>query len=205
MSRRESRLDVCWPLMGRNLRGPGGAGRYGRYAGVRSVRGLVMTGVEIAVGYAFAWLVGKARRVAGRADTEVDRGLDAGMDRLHELISVKLGDDPALQRAREEADAGLVEPSQRTRQRLELALEDAAEHDAGFAEALARVVAELQTAGPVDTASDTGSSRATGGGTASTGVVRPGGDGNGTATAQHTGDATADGADSRASTGVDYS
>ncbi|MGW3141465.1 hypothetical protein [Streptomyces sp. NPDC001139] len=94
-----------------------------------------MTDVEIAVGYAFAWLVGKARRVAGRADMEVDRGLDAGMDRLHELISVKLGDDPALQRAQAEAGAGLEEPSQRTRQRLELALEDAAEHDAGFAAA----------------------------------------------------------------------
>ncbi|WP_159104101.1 hypothetical protein [Streptomyces sp. CdTB01] len=149
-----------------------------------------MTDVEIAVRYAFAWLVGKARRVAGRADMEVDRGLDARMDRLHELISVKLGDDPALQRAQEEAGAGLEEPSQRTRQRLELALEDAAEHDAGFAAALARVVAELQTAGPVDTAACTGSSRATAGGTASTGVVRPGGVGNGTATAQHTGDAT---------------
>ncbi|MFF4402645.1 hypothetical protein [Streptomyces sp. NPDC001480] len=161
--------------------------------------------MEIAVGYAFAWLVGKARRVTGRADAEVDRGLDAGMDRLHELISVKLGDDPTLQRAREEAASGLEEPSARTRQRLELALEDAAAQDAAFAAALARVVAELQAAGPVDIAADTGSSWAMGGGTASTGVVRPGGAGSGSAAAQHTGDATADGAGSRASTGVDYS
>ncbi|WP_250399921.1 hypothetical protein [Streptomyces cellostaticus] len=164
-----------------------------------------MTGVEIAVGYAFAWLVGKARRVAGRADAEVDRGLDAGMDRLHELISAKLRDDPALQRAREEAEAGQDELSARTRHRLELALEDAAEHDADFAAALAWVVVELQAAGPVDTAADTGSSLATGGGTASTGVVRPGGAGSGSATAQHTGDAIADGVGSKASTGVDYS
>ncbi|RPF39227.1 hypothetical protein EDD92_9451 [Streptomyces sp. TLI_185] len=38
-----------------------------------------MTGAEIAAGYVFAWLAGKALRVAGRADAEVDRGLDAGM------------------------------------------------------------------------------------------------------------------------------
>lgn len=100
--------------------------------------------MEIAVGYVFAWLVGKARRVAGRADAEVDRGLDAGMDRLHELVSAKLGDDPALERAREEAAAGLEEPSQRTRQRLELSLEDAAERDSGFAEAVEQAVKELQ-------------------------------------------------------------
>ncbi|MDF3301764.1 hypothetical protein [Streptomyces tropicalis] len=164
-----------------------------------------MTGVEIAVGYAFAWLVRKARRVAGRADAEVDRGLDAGMDRLHGLISAKLGDDPALARAREEADAGQDEPSDRTRRRLTDSLDDAVEHDADFAAALAGAVADLQAAGPVDIASDTGAGRATGGGTASTGVVRPGGAGSGSATVQHTGDATADGTGSRASTGVDYS
>ncbi|MFP3991742.1 hypothetical protein U9R90_34305 [Streptomyces sp. E11-3] len=105
-----------------------------------------MTGVEIAVGYVFAWLVGKARRVSGRADAEVDRGLDAGMDRLHDLVSRKLGDDPALQRAAEEAQSGQEELSARTHQRLELALEDAAEHDTGFAEALDEAVKKLQAA-----------------------------------------------------------
>ncbi len=53
-----------------------------------------MTGVEIAVGYVFAWLVAKGRRVAGRADTEVNRSLDAAMDRLHELVSRKLNGVP---------------------------------------------------------------------------------------------------------------
>ncbi|MBK3567378.1 hypothetical protein [Streptomyces sp. MBT62] len=105
-----------------------------------------MTGVEIAVGYVFAWLVAKARRVAGRADAEVDRGLDAGMDRLHELVSAKLGDDPALQRAGEEAEEGQGQPSERTRRRLADSLEDAAERDTAFAEALKQVVAEIQSA-----------------------------------------------------------
>ncbi|MER5860276.1 hypothetical protein ABT131_32465 [Streptomyces sp900105245] len=119
--------------------------------------------MEIAVGYAFAWLVGKARRVAGRADTEVDRGLDAGMDRLHELISGKLGEDPALERAREEAEAGSQEPSQRTRQRLELALEDAAERDPDFAQALEELVRQLQMTNGAGGVSASGDGQAVGG------------------------------------------
>ncbi|WP_416984495.1 hypothetical protein [Streptomyces sp. T028] len=109
-----------------------------------------MTGVEIAAGYVFAWLVRKARRVAGRADAEVDRGLDAGMDRLHDLISSRLGQDPvlerALDRAQEEAAAGGEEPTERTRRRLTDALQDAAEDDSSFADALERAVKELQSA-----------------------------------------------------------
>ncbi|MEU2712302.1 hypothetical protein [Streptomyces sp. NPDC007205] len=112
-------------------------------------QGVAVTGAEIAVGYVFAWLVAKARRAAGRADAEVDRGLDAGMDRLHDLVSRKLGQDPALQRAREEAEAGQTEPSDRTQRRLTDALEDAGERDAAFAEALENLVKELQdSAGP---------------------------------------------------------
>ncbi|MFJ9695579.1 hypothetical protein [Kitasatospora sp. NPDC101183] len=111
-----------------------------------------MVGIEIAVGYVFAWAVRKAKRVAGRADGEVDRALDAGMDRLHELVGRKLGEDPALRRLDEEAAAGQEQPSERTRRRVQDALEEAVEQDAGFAEALDRAVKELQAA-----------SRATGG------------------------------------------
>ncbi|MFB7176856.1 hypothetical protein ACFCYI_04000 [Streptomyces sp. NPDC056257] len=62
-----------------------------------------------------------------------------------------------------------------------------------------------QGPGPVDVAVDTGKAEATSGGSASTGVRRPAGEGSGSATAERTGDATADGNGSRASTGVDYS
>lgn len=106
----------------------------------------MVTGAEIAVGYVFVWLVRKARRVAGRADAEVDRALDAGMEQLHALVGRKLGADPALERAREEAEAGQPEPSPRTRRRLTDSIEDAAERDTGFAEELARLVAEVQAA-----------------------------------------------------------
>jgi hypothetical protein len=108
-----------------------------------------MTGIEVAVGYVFAWLVRKAGRVAGRADAEVDRGLDAGMDRLHDLVSRKLGPDPALARALEEAESGQEELSGRTRRRLVDSLEDTAERDPDFARALLDLVEQLQAAGAV--------------------------------------------------------
>ncbi|MFD4764225.1 hypothetical protein ACFWOJ_37040 [Streptomyces sp. NPDC058439] len=104
-----------------------------------------MTGIEIAVGYVFAWLVRKAKRVTGRADEEVDRTLDAAMDQLHDLVSTKLGGDPALHRLAEEAQAGQGEANDRTRQRVQLALEDAAEQDSGFREALDQAVEQIQS------------------------------------------------------------
>jgi hypothetical protein len=56
-----------------------------------------------------------------------------------------------------------------------------------------------------DVVMDTGEARATRGGWASTGVRRPGGARGGTARAQRTGQATAQGPGSSASTGIDYS
>jgi hypothetical protein len=104
-----------------------------------------VTGVELAVGYMFAWAVRKARRLAGQADAEVDQVLDAGMERLHSLVVERVGGDASLARVEEEATAG-AELTPRTRQRLELALEDAVEQDAVFAQALARAVEEVRMA-----------------------------------------------------------
>ncbi|MER5210506.1 hypothetical protein ABT063_07995 [Streptomyces sp. NPDC002838] len=59
--------------------------------------------------------------------------------------------------------------------------------------------------GPADVAVDTGNAEGIGGGTAQTGVRRPGGAGTGSAEAKRTGDATAQGPGSSAGTGVDYS
>ncbi|MEV0276773.1 hypothetical protein AB0I22_10395 [Streptomyces sp. NPDC050610] len=113
-----------------------------------------MTGIEVAVGVLFAWAVQKARRVAGRADAEVDRALDAAMDELHDLVSTRLGEQPALREltaaAEEQAEAagasGATEPSGPVRQRMQRVLADVAEHDAGFAAALERAVRQVQDA-----------------------------------------------------------
>ncbi|MGW5284674.1 hypothetical protein ACWERI_35425 [Streptomyces collinus] len=79
-----------------------------------------------------------------RADGEVDRALDAGMDRLHHLVSQKLGEDAALGRLNEEAAGGQDGPSDRTRQRVQLALEDAAERDPAFAADLEHALHQLR-------------------------------------------------------------
>jgi hypothetical protein len=103
-----------------------------------------MFGVDVAAVYVFGWLVRKAKRAAQGVDAEIDRTVDAGVGRLHDLVTAKLGGDQALQRAREEAGAGDAELSERTRRRLTDALEDAAEHD----QDLAGTFAAIENAGP---------------------------------------------------------
>jgi len=105
-------------------------------------------GLELVVGYLAAWAWLKARRVAGRADTEVDAALDAGMNRLHEMIAAKLAADPALEQLEIHAGADLdqVTIPDRTRERVRLSLEDAVEADTVFAARLEELVAELRAA-----------------------------------------------------------
>jgi hypothetical protein len=112
-----------------------------------------MVGADVVVGYVFAWLVGKARRVGARADGQVDEALDAGVDRvgerLHELVSGRLHDDPAWERLTGEAREGLEVLSARTGARVALALEDAVEHDPAFGGAVDELVARLSAGGTV--------------------------------------------------------
>lgn len=108
-------------------------------------------GVELAVGYLIAWAVGKARRVAGRADAEVDTLLDAGMDRLHDVVAARLGGNPVLEQAAVEAAAGPDGVSEPTLARLRLAVEEAAGQDVVFARSVEQAVMKVgqaaQTAG----------------------------------------------------------
>jgi hypothetical protein len=137
----------------------------------------VVLDLESVLGWLTAWLWAKARRVAGRTDAELDRGIDAGLDRLNKLISSKLGADPAIARLTEEVGQNLdaVSTSVRTRQRVLLALEELVDADTEFATQLADVVAELRELGTpsvgVVTATGTGPARATGGGVAISGAV----------------------------------
>jgi len=100
-----------------------------------------VTGLELVGGFLVAWAVRKARRVGARVDELFDQVLDAGLDRLGEVVAGRLGDDPALVKLEQEAAAGDVQD--RTRARVQLAVEQAVDDDAGFAGALAPVLAEL--------------------------------------------------------------
>ncbi|MFE2582970.1 hypothetical protein [Streptomyces sp. NPDC059378] len=99
-------------------------------------------GLELVAAAAVGYLVRKARRVGSRADAEVDRVLDDGMDALHELVSGVVGDDPAVTRLLEQAGDGEV--TERTTRRATDAIADLAEEDSGFAAELAAAVDRLQ-------------------------------------------------------------
>jgi hypothetical protein len=113
-----------------------------RYHIAVQVRRLLVVEIALVTGYLVAWAVRKARRVGKAVDDDVDEVLDASLDRLHRLISAKLGDDPAMERLQVEAAAtGAV--SERTRRRVDDAVAEAVEEDAGFMNALQAVLAEL--------------------------------------------------------------
>jgi hypothetical protein len=99
-------------------------------------------GVEMLAGAAVGYLIRKARRVGGRADAEVDRVLDEGMDAIHELVSGVVGDDPAVARVQEQARTG--EETDRGRRRAADAIADAMEDDPDFATALTALVDRLE-------------------------------------------------------------
>lgn len=99
-------------------------------------------GLELVAGAAVGYLVRKVRRMGSRADAEVDRVLDEGMDALHELVSTVVSDDPAVSRLLEQAGEGDV--TERTIRRATDAIADAAEEDHSFATELAAYVDRLQ-------------------------------------------------------------
>lgn len=111
-------------------------------------------GVELLAGATVGYLVRKARRVGRRADAEVDRALDQGMDSVHDLVSRAVGDDPAIERLRAQAEAGTV--TERTRRRASDAIADAAEENEEFAAALKDLVDRLRRKEAAAQASDGG-------------------------------------------------
>jgi hypothetical protein len=65
-----------------------------------------MIGLELAAGYLAAYAIQKARGAGKRVDAEVDYVIDGTLDRLHEVVSKKLGDDPAVRKLQGEARGG---------------------------------------------------------------------------------------------------
>ncbi len=103
--------------------------------------------VEVALGLVLAWVVAKTRRIAVRADGIVDSALDAAVDRVGEVVMAKLGSDTAVQRLQIEAAKESGEVTDRTRDRVKLALADAVDDDPDFAQELAAAVAAVDKAG----------------------------------------------------------
>lgn len=105
----------------------------------------MMVGLELVAGYLVAWGVRKLRRVGKRLDEEADGAIDAGLDRLHEVIAEKLGGDPALGRLEAEVSQGL-EPGERTLRRVRDAVEEAAEDDPEFGARIEALLTRLEEA-----------------------------------------------------------
>ena len=104
-----------------------------------------MVGLELVAGYLVAWGVRKLRRVGTRLDEETDEVIDAGLNRLHDAISAKLGADPALGKLEDEVSQGL-EPSDRTLRRIQDAVEEAAEGDPEVGVMIEALIARLEEA-----------------------------------------------------------
>jgi hypothetical protein len=93
-----------------------------------------------------AWAAGKARRVGGRLDTEVDAVIDVSLDRLHEVVAGKLAGHPALAELIQEAEASGGEVSSLTQHQAELALMAAARVDDAFGQAVTELLSRLREA-----------------------------------------------------------
>ncbi|OXM50291.1 chromosome partitioning protein [Amycolatopsis thailandensis] len=98
-------------------------------------------GLEVAVGFLIAWAAGKVRRAGSQLDGVADAVVDASAVRLRDVLLRKLGGDSAVKRLQLEAgETGDV--SDLTRQRVNLAIEDAVEQDPQFATELKAAIAE---------------------------------------------------------------
>jgi len=101
-----------------------------------------MVGVDLLAGAVVAYLIRKARRVGGRADEHVDAVLDAGTDRICELIEGSMGDDRVLSLLDEQAQAGTE--TERTVRRAEDAIAEKLEADEVLQRRLEALLRELE-------------------------------------------------------------
>jgi hypothetical protein len=100
----------------------------------------------VIAGYVIAWTVRKARRAIGRLDNEADLLIDAGLDRLHEMVTDQLAAHPVMAELVQEAEQAALndgEVSEVTRQQMEMALVTAARRDEAFGQAVTELAACL--------------------------------------------------------------
>jgi hypothetical protein len=99
----------------------------------------------VVAGKVNSWAVRKARRAAGRVDETVDAAIDAGADRLHEVVLAKLG-GPVQEDLAEEAASESGQVSELTRQQVELAVAAAARRDETFARTVTGLLEQIRQA-----------------------------------------------------------
>jgi hypothetical protein len=102
-----------------------------------------MIGIEpFVIGYLTSWVTRKLRRAGEHADGRLDEVVDTQVDRLCDLVLGKLGAEPAVQQLERDAAQGV--DNERTKLRLQLAVEEAADQDSAFADALRTLVDEIR-------------------------------------------------------------
>ncbi|MET9225835.1 hypothetical protein [Lentzea sp. NPDC003310] len=108
-----------------------------------------MTDIEIAVRVLIAQLTLPAHLEHEHPGADRDGTSEPAFQLVYEMVRTKLSGDSALERLELEANqAGQIRP--RTRARLVMALEDAAEDDAHFAQELRAAVAEARKSERLD-------------------------------------------------------
>jgi hypothetical protein len=116
--------------------------------GTRGTLG-VMIEAGMVAGYVVAWVVRKARRVAGRLDDEADAVVDVGLDRLHEMVADRLAGHPVMARLLDEAEQAAANDgkvSAATCQLVEQALTTMAREDEAFGHTLVELATRLADA-----------------------------------------------------------
>jgi len=107
-----------------------------------------MTGFELAVAYLIGWGWRRAQQTAGQVTEAVDAISETAVDRLRAIAVSKIGGDSALAALDAECskvvDAPLV--SDRTKLRVQLALEEAADSDPDFKAQLLEQVERIRQA-----------------------------------------------------------
>lgn len=98
------------------------------------------------IGYLVSWMTNKARRVGQRADGRLDDVVDTQVDRLCDFVLEKLGAEPAVRQLEREVTEGV--DNERTKLRLQLAVEEAAEQDTEFADTVRTLVEEIHKGAP---------------------------------------------------------
>lgn len=104
-----------------------------------------MTGIEVAIGMLVAWLARKAKRVGAQIDSDVDDVVDAGVVKLHNLVASTLGTDPGLVKLHAEVEQ-TGDASDRTKERVKLAVAQAFDDAPGFQERFLELVSEIAAA-----------------------------------------------------------